>query len=118
MSDPSNKYSNLFRGFIGVVAIVGSMSALAGLYFIDVPAGNKEPLLLALGLILGWGSSVVGSEYGATSTGRKVVDQAVKNIERQQITADNNAQLSSAEPTEVKVVNPPDDPANVQEAKP
>ncbi len=107
----------VFRGFIGIVAILGSMAALGGLYFIAVPEGNKDPLLLAIGIILGWGSSVISSEYGATSTGRKVVDSAVRNIERQAITADANAQLTSGEPTPVEVVNTPDNPANVQETK-
>lgn len=106
-------YSALFRGLIGAAAIIGSLAALAGLYFIAVPIGNKDPLLLAIGIILGWGSSVVSSEYGSTSTGRKVVEQAVKNIERQQITADANAQ----NPTPVEVVNTPDNPANVTETK-
>lgn len=107
-------YSALFRGLIGAAAIVGSLAALGGLYFIAVPVGNKDPLLLAIGIILGWGSSVVSSEYGASSTGRKVVDQAVKGIERQQIAAEQ----SSQQPAEVKIVNPPDDPANVTETKP
>jgi hypothetical protein len=64
--------SGIFRQGIGLLCIVGGLSALAGLYFIDVPAGNKEPLLLAIGIILGWGGSVVNSEYGATTTGGRL----------------------------------------------
>lgn len=109
---PDSRWSNVFRGFIGVLALISSVAALAGLYFIIVPVGNKEPLLLAIGIIMGWGSSIVNSEYGATSTGRKVVDSAVRNIERQQITADANAQ----NPTQVEVINTPDNPANVTES--
>lgn len=118
MKNIEGLWSNVFRGFIGVLALISSVAALAGLYFINVPTGNKEPLLLAIGIIMGWGSSIVNSEYGATSTGRRVVEQAVKNIERQQITADDNAKVSSTIPAEVKVVNTPEDPANVTETKP
>lgn len=96
----------IFRQFIGVLCIVGGLSALAGLYFVEVPEGNKEPLLLAIGIVLGWGGSVVASEYGATTTGRKVAETAVRTMERQQIAAET--------PTEVQVVNPPEHPVPVE----
>lgn len=93
--EAKSMWSNIFRGFVGVTAILGSLLALGGLYFVDVPSSNKEPLLLALGLILGWGTSVVNSEYGASSTARKVVEQAVKNIDRQQSAdVDTKAQIA------------------------
>lgn len=88
---------NVFRYAIGLMCIIGGLASLAGLYFIEVPGGNKEPLLLAIGIVLGWGGSVVNSEYGATSTGRKVADTAVRSMERQQLAAEA--------PTEVKVTN-------------
>jgi hypothetical protein len=74
---------------------------------IDVPSGNKEPLLLAIGIILGWGGSVINSEYGATTTGRKFAETAVRNIEKQQDVA--NLPIK-----EVKVVNEPEDPIPVE----
>jgi hypothetical protein len=99
--------SGIFRQGIGLLCIVGGLSALAGLYFIDVPAGNKEPLLLAIGIILGWGGSVVNSEYGATTTGRKVAETAVRTMERQQ--------LASETPAQVEVVNAPDNAVPVEQ---
>jgi hypothetical protein len=99
--------SGIFRQGIGLLCIVGGLSALAGLYFIDVPAGNKEPLLLAIGIILGWGGSVVNSEYGATTTGRKVAETAVRTMERQQ--------LASEVPAQVEVVNAPDNAVPVEQ---
>jgi hypothetical protein len=97
-----------FRGFIGVLVLVGGLAALAGLYVVNVPEGNKEPLLLAIGIVLGWGGSVVSSEYGATTTGRKVAESAVRQIERQTI-------ANEATPTEVHVTNSPSDPVPVEE---
>jgi hypothetical protein len=98
--------SGIFRQGIGLLCIVGGLSALAGLYFIDVPAGNKEPLLLAIGIILGWGGSVVNSEYGATTTGRKVAETAVRTMERQQ--------LASEVPAQVEVINSPENAVPVE----
>jgi hypothetical protein len=102
-----------FRGFIGVLVLVGGLGALAGLYFVDIPDGNNEPLLLAIGIILGWGGSVIASEYGATTTGRKVAESAVRQIERQTI-----ANEYPSEPQQVHVVNTPGDPVPVSEERP
>lgn len=95
-----------FRQGIGLLCIIGGLAALAGLYFVDVPVGNKEPLLLAIGIVLGWGGSVVNSEYGATTTGRKVAETAVRTMERQQIAAET--------PSQVEVINPPENPVPVE----
>lgn len=99
----------IFRGFIGVLVMVGGLGALAGLYVIEVPPGNKEPLLLAIGIVLGWGGNVVASEYGATTTGRKVAEQAVRTMERQSIAAEQ-----PVEPAPVQVMNKPDEPVPVE----
>lgn len=104
MSDHQD--SGVFRYIIGLMALVGGLAALAGLYVIDVPAGNKEPLLLAIGVVLGWGGSVINSEYGATTTGRKVAETAVRTMERQQIAAE--------QPTSVVIDQPADQPVPVE----
>ena len=112
-------WSNVFRGFIGVLALTSSVAALAGLYFIIVPTGNKEPLLLAIGIIMGWGSSIVNSEYGATSTGRKVVDSAVRNIERQNVAAADAlvAATPSPDPVPADAVEAAQDTADAAQTK-
>jgi hypothetical protein len=73
---------------------------------IRVPPENKDAMMFALGSVFGWAASVVASEYGATTTGRKVAEQAVRSMERQSIANDT--------PTEVTVVNPPDEPVPVK----
>jgi hypothetical protein len=102
-----HKDNAIFRQGIGLLSIIGGLSALGGLYFVDVPVGNKEPLLLAIGIVLGWGGSVVNSEYGATTTGRKVAETAVRTMERQQ--------LASEVPAQVEVVNAPDNAVPVEQ---
>jgi drug/metabolite transporter (DMT)-like permease len=103
---------SVFRYVIGLMAIVGGLGGLAGLYFVEIPPGNKEPLLLAIGLVLGWGSGVINSEYGATTTGRKVAESAVRQIERQTIASE--AMGTEAEPLVVEGA-PNGKPVNVKE---
>lgn len=68
----------LYRALLGLVALIGGLMGLAGLYFVPIPEGNREPLLLALGLVLGWGSTVVGYEFGSSPSGRKAADAGIK----------------------------------------
>lgn len=68
----------IFRALLGVIALIGGLAGLAGLYFVPIPEGNREPLLLALGLVLGWGSTVIGYEFGSSPAGRKAADAGVK----------------------------------------
>lgn len=70
---------SLYRAVLGLVALIGGLLGLAGLYFVPIPEGNREPLLLALGLVLGWGSTVVGYEFGSSPSGRKAADAGVKS---------------------------------------
>jgi len=70
-----------FRYTIGAVAIVGGLLGFFGLYFVEVPEGNREPLLLALGLVMGWGSTVIGYEFGSSPAGRKAADAGLRTTE-------------------------------------
>ena len=70
-----------FRAWIGIIARLSGMIGFFMLFFVEVPAGNREPMLLALGVVLGWGGAVVSSEFGASATGRKAADAAVRQIE-------------------------------------
>jgi hypothetical protein len=69
----------LYRAVLGLAALVGGLMGLGGLYFIPIPEGNREPLLLALGLVLGWGSTIVGYEFGSSPSGRKAADAGVRH---------------------------------------
>lgn len=67
----------VFRYAIGALAIVGGLVGLGGLYFIAIPDGNKEPLLLALGIVLGWGATVIGYEFGSSPSARKAAEAGI-----------------------------------------
>ena len=73
------KEGAIYRAVLGLVALVGGLMGLAGLYFVPIPEANREPLLLALGLVLGWGSTVVGYEFGSSPAGRKAAEAGVKD---------------------------------------
>ncbi len=69
---------NAFRYTVGIVAIVGGLAGLAALYFFEVPAANREALLLALGIVLGWGSQVINGEWGSSPAGRKAAERGLE----------------------------------------
>jgi len=62
-----------WRPALAFLALLGGLGGLAGLYLIPIPEGNREPLLLALGLVLGWGSTVIGFEFGVSPAARPTV---------------------------------------------
>ena len=72
------KEGAIYRALLGLVALIGGLLGLGGLYFVPIPEGNREPLLLALGLVLGWGSTVIGYEFGSSPSGRKAADAGVQ----------------------------------------
>lgn len=55
-----------FRALLGLVAVAGGLLALGGLYFIEVPTGNKDPVMLAIGSILVWGGTVISHSFGSS----------------------------------------------------
>lgn len=90
-----------FRGIVGLSALLLSAAGLLLLFFVKVPDGNNEALLLALGIVFGWGGSVVQSEFGSTSSGRNL--------------AQTNAEI--VKQTTVTPTGTPGDPISVEEVK-
>lgn len=67
-----------FRYTVGLMVVIGGLCGLGALYALHVPDGNREPLLLALGIVLGWGSAVVNHEFGSSSAGRHAAMAGIK----------------------------------------
>ena len=67
-----------YRAALGITALLGGLAGMGLLYFVPIPEGNREPLMLALGLVLGWGSTVIGYEFGSSPTGRKAAQAGVR----------------------------------------
>jgi hypothetical protein len=99
-----------FRYAIGALAIVGGLIGLGGLYFIQIPEGNKEPLLLALGIVLGWGATVIGYEFGSSPSGRKAAEAGISaSVEL----AGSNARIAEQAAT-AAIVAPTPEPQKVE----
>lgn len=108
-----HKDSGLFRFIIGCIVMATAVGGFAALFVVKVPIENKDAMMFALGAVFQWAAGVVASEYGATTTGRKVAESAVRQIERQTI-----ANETPTEPTPVQVVNAPGEPVPVEETHP
>jgi hypothetical protein len=106
-----HKDSGIFRFIIGALVMATAIGGFAALFVVRVPPENKDAMMFALGAVFGWAAGVVASEFGATTTGRKVAESAVRQIERQTI-------ANEAMPTEVHVTNTTGDPVPVSEERP
>lgn len=88
-----------FRHSVGIIAILGGLAGLGALFVFEVPAGNRDAVVLALGIVLGWGSNIISGEWGSSPAGREM---AKLGVEQQRRATDF--------PRQVEVVNPPSNP--------
>ena len=71
MNDPGRVY----RYLLGLGTVAGGYMLLAALFFVEVPQRNEQIVNIALGMVLGWGMTVIGFEFGGA---RKTGTQSVK----------------------------------------
>ena len=76
--DLTHKPREMFRAVIGLLAVVGGLAGLGALFFVEVPTGNRDALMLGLGAVLGWGAAVIGHEFGGSVAGRKAAEAGIK----------------------------------------
>lgn len=69
---------NTFRYTVGLIAVVGGFVGLIGLYFLEIPAGNRDAVTLALGIVLGWGGAVINGEWGSSPAGREAANLGIR----------------------------------------
>ena len=56
------------RFFLAMIAIILGGLIVAALIFWPIPEGNREPLMLALGLVLAWGGTAYGFFFGSSES--------------------------------------------------
>lgn len=85
MSAPARNPFTELRFWLAIAALAAGVTGLVLLFFIEIPSRNREPLMLALGLVLGWGSTVIGYEFGSSPAGRRAAEagtRAPDNVSR------------------------------------
>ena len=98
-----------FRYTVGMIAVLGGLVGLVALYWVEIPAGNRDAVVLALGIVLGWGSSVINGEWGSSPAGRAAAEVGAE-VARQATKQSDTTQS-------VRIDQPVDDPVPVQETK-
>mgnify|MGYP003577594727 CR=1 FL=1 len=110
------KEGSFFRAAIGLLALGAGIAGFTALFYIEIPARNENALMFAMGIVFGWGSAVIASEYGATTTGRKVAESAIRKIERQDAVLANTPAGTPDDPLSVAgATNAP--PVDVKETE-
>jgi hypothetical protein len=84
---------SLYRAALGFSGLTAGMLCMFGLFFVKIPEGNKEAVLLAIGIVLGWGSTIITYEFGSSPAGRKAADVG--------LTAMTNSQTADADAADV-----------------
>ena len=72
-----------FRYTVGMNAILGGLAGLLCLYWVEIPGGNRDAVMLALGIVLGWGSSVINGEWGSSPAGRAAAEAGAEAARKQ-----------------------------------
>lgn len=73
-----NEGRSTFRYTIGMIAVLGGLGGLICLYWVEIPTGNRDAVMLALGVVMGWGSTVVNGEWGSSPAGRRAAEVGVE----------------------------------------
>lgn len=100
---------NTFRYAVGMIAVIGGLIGLIALYFVEIPVGNRDAVMLALGIVLGWGSGVINGEWGSSPAGREMAKLGVE-AQRQAVETPRQVEVVNPPGKPVPVVDEPDDP--------
>jgi hypothetical protein len=67
-------FKNISRNTVGLFAMLTAMGIIAGLFLLEIPAGNRDVAMVALGVALGWAGAVVQFHYGSSEGSHKKTD--------------------------------------------
>lgn len=60
--------------WFGIALVIVAVGAFILLYFRSIPEQNKDIITLGVGILLGWGTTIVNYEWGSSS-GSKAKDE-------------------------------------------
>ena len=78
-----------FDAALGFICVGGGFAIVAALVFVGIPEGNRDAVVFAAGLVIGWGSTVVNNRFGSSKG------------------SDRKTEALLAGPTDVRVTNSP-----------
>jgi hypothetical protein len=79
MNEDTTGRSQVFKWVVGLIPLLASVLIMGLLFFVAVPAGNKDTLLPLAGVFFGWGGAVVSYEFGSSPAGRLAAKNGIKD---------------------------------------
>jgi hypothetical protein len=64
-------FKSVSRNMVGAFAMLTASGIITGLFMLEIPPGNRDVAMVALGVALGWAGAVVQYHFGS-SEGSKV----------------------------------------------
>jgi DNA mismatch repair protein MutH len=78
-------FKSVSRNMVGAFAMSMAAGIIAGLFLMEIPAGNRDVAMVSLGVALGWAGAVVqfhfGSSEGSKSKTDLIAAQATGKVE-------------------------------------
>lgn len=68
---------------VGVVVMLLAVGIVAGLFMLELPAGNREVALVILGTVIGWAGAVVQFHFGSSSGSSRKTDILAQQAKEQ-----------------------------------
>lgn len=67
-------FNNLSRNLVAFFALGIAAGIIVGLFAIELPVGNRDVAMVALGVALGWATSVVHWHFGSSEGSKAKTD--------------------------------------------
>jgi DNA mismatch repair protein MutH len=67
-------FKSVSRNMVGAFAMSTAAGIIAGLFLTEIPAGNRDVAMVALGVALGWAGAVVQFHYGSSEGSKSKTD--------------------------------------------
>lgn len=65
---------DLPRHLVGAVVMILAAMVLGAIFFFEIPEGNREVALLAIGIVFGWSGAVVTFHFGSSQGSKDKTD--------------------------------------------
>jgi DNA mismatch repair protein MutH len=69
-----NAFKHMSRNTVGAFALLIAAGIIAGLFLMEIPDGNRDVAMVALGVALGWATAVVHFHFGSSDGSKAKTD--------------------------------------------